>query len=366
MLNQAEHLRYARQISLSEIGVSGQEKLKASSVAIVGTGGLGSPLAFYLAAAGVGNLGIIDFDVVGVSNLHRQILHSDEFIGRSKVESAFYALTRRNPHIQITSHNVRLGQDNAIDILKNYDLVADCSDNFATRYLVNDACILLGIPNVYGSIYQFQGQISVFGCSDGPCYRCLHPTPPQTGLIPSCAESGVLGVLPGLIGCLQANEVTKLLLGIGQPLIGRMAMIDALTSEWQTFTIQKDAMCSICGESPTIQSLVETETSCASEPSILIEELNQLKCKDIPFFLLDVRQEHEAAVLSMGADQQLSVDELSDRLTELTAGMNDLVVVHCQTGSRSKRAVQILRRAGYHHAMSLEGGIIAWVEKYNP
>ncbi len=365
MLSQVEHLRYSRQISLSEIGVSGQEKLKASSVAIVGAGGLGSPLAFYLAAAGVGHLGIIDFDTVSVSNLHRQILHSDQFIGESKVESSLYTLTQRNPHVQITSHNVRLGKANAIDILRDYDLIADCSDNFATRYLVNDASVLLGIPNIFGSVYQFQGQVSIFGCKDGPCYRCLHPTPPKSGLIPGCAESGVLGILPGVIGCLQANEVAKLILGIGQPLIGRMAMIDALTSEWHTFRIQHDATCLICGDSPSIHSLNETATSCTSEPSIRPEELHQFKSEGVPFYLLDVREEEEAATLSMGANQRLSVDQLSDRFMEINAGLSDRIVVHCQTGSRSIRAVQILRQVGYQQVFNLEGGIIAWVEKFS-
>ncbi|MXW13427.1 MAG: molybdopterin-synthase adenylyltransferase MoeB [Rhodothermaceae bacterium] len=366
MLNQAEHLRYSRQISLSELGVSGQQKLKESSVAIVGAGGLGSPLAFYLTAAGVGHLGIIDFDIVDASNLHRQILHTDEFIGIAKLESALVALEARNPYVKITRHDVRLQRDNAMEILGNYDVVADCSDNFATRYLINDASVLLGIPNVYGSVYQFEGQITVFGDVNGPCYRCLHPALPPAGLIPTCAESGVLGVLPGVIGSLQASEVLKLLLGFGQPLIGRMALVDLLTSEWQTLKIQKDEACPICSESPTICTLVDYGDVCISEASINVTRLNMLRSQDIPIFLLDVRQAHEAAVLSMGANQQLSVDELPDRLHELSARLDDRIVVHCQTGVRSKHAVQILQNAGYLRAVSLEGGIIAWMDKYGP
>ncbi len=364
MLNQAEHLRYSRQIFLDELGISGQQKLKKSSVAIVGMGGLGSPLALYLAAAGVGHLGIIDFDLVDVSNLHRQILHTDKFIGASKVESAIFALKARNPYIQITGHNVRLQRDNAMQILGSYDVVADCSDNFATRYLINDASVLLGIPNVYGSVFQFEGQVTIFGDKNGPCYRCLHPSLPPSDLIPSCAESGVLGILPGIIGTLQACEILKLLLGLDQLLIGRMILVNTLTTEWQTLTIPKNPDCPLCGESPTIDSLMEYNDICTSETSISVEELNMLRRQKSRFFLLDVRQENEAATLSMGANQQLSVDELPDRLQELNAKIEDRIVVHCQTGVRSKHAVKILQSAGYLQVESLEGGIIAWMGKY--
>ncbi len=364
MLNQAEHLRYSRQIFLDELGISGQQKLKKSSVAIVGMGGLGSPLALYLAAAGVGHLGIIDFDLVDVSNLHRQILHTDKFIGASKVESAIFALKARNPYIQITGHNVRLQRDNAMQILGSYDVVADCSDNFATRYLINDASVLLGIPNVYGSVFQFEGQVTIFGDKNGPCYRCLHPSLPPSDLIPSCAESGVLGILPGIIGTLQTCEILKLLLGLDQLLIGRMILVNTLTTEWQTLTIPKNPDCPLCGESPTIDSLMEYNDICTSETSISVEELNMLRRQKSRFFLLDVRQENEAATLSMGANQQLSVDELPDRLQELNAKIEDRIVVHCQTGVRSKHAVKILQSAGYLQVESLEGGIIAWMGKY--
>ncbi|MCY3594389.1 MAG: molybdopterin-synthase adenylyltransferase MoeB [Rhodothermaceae bacterium] len=363
MLNQAEHLRYSRQISLNELGVSGQQKLKESSVAIVGAGGLGSPLAFYLTAAGVGHLGIIDFDIVDASNLHRQILHTDEFIGVAKLESALVALEARNPYVKITRHDVRLQRDNAMEILGNYDVVADCSDNFATRYLVNDASVLLGIPNVYGSVYRFEGQITVFGDTDGPCYRCLHPAAPPAGLIPSCAESGVLGVLPGIIGTLQASEVLKLLLGLGQSLIGRMILINTLAADWQTLAVPKKSDCPLCGESPTIDALMDYEELCPSIPSIQARELKLLKQHDLPFFLLDVREIHEASAMTMDANLQIPLGELSGRLSEITADFNDRVIVHCQAGVRSKHAVQLLQSAGYTRAASLDGGILAWLEQ---
>jgi len=362
MLTQDELLRYSRQICLPEIGYSGQSKLKSSSVAIIGVGGLGSPVAFYLAAAGIGHLGLIDFDVVGVDNLHRQILHKDECIGTSKLESATKTLEARNPQIKISTHDVQLNQDNAMEILKDYQIVVDCSDNFSTRYLVNDACILLGIPNVYGSVYQFEGYVSIFGAKNGPCYRCIHPAPPSSGLIPNCAESGVLGVLPGLIGTLQANEVIKLLLGIGDPLIGRMAMINMITSEWKTMMFQKNHECKQHSQCQKITELVMYENECHSVARISVEELSQLIRDKIPFFLLDVRQSHEGDSLSMGADQVLAVEDLSDRISELKATINDLIIVHCQSGVRSQKATQILLSQGFHQAKSLDGGIIAWMQ----
>ncbi len=362
MLTQDEYLRYSRQICLSEIGSAGQDKLKSSSVAIVGVGGLGSPLAIYLAAAGVGHLGLIDFDVVGSSNLHRQILHQDEFVGASKLNSASKTLQGLNPHVKISTHEVRLNQDNAMDILRDYHIVADCSDNFTTRYLVNDACVLLGIPNVYGSVYQFEGQVSIFGARGGPCYRCLHPTPPSSGLIPNCAESGVLGVLPGMVGTLQATEVIKLLLGIGNPLIGRMAMINLLESDWDTISFQKNSECAKYDQCQMITNLVMIDDECDSIPSITVEELNLLIRDNIPFFLLDVRQPHEADSHSMGANQIVAVEELSDRISDINADISDQIIVHCQTGVRSLRATQILLNMGFQDVKSLSGGIIAWME----
>ena len=361
-LNLSEHLRYARQIALEKVGIDGQEKLKTASVLVVGVGGLGSSLSLYLAAAGVGHLGLVDFDVVKKSNLHRQILHTDEFLEASKLDSAHATLKARNPHIRITLHNVRLQKENAMDILGGYDIVADCSDNFATRYLVNDACVILGIPNAYGNVYQFEGQVTVLCHSDGPCYRCLHPNPPPAGLVPTCAESGVLGVLPGLIGILQANEVLKLLLNIGRPLIGRMTLLNALDSEWKNLTLPKNDDCHLCGKSPTIKTLIDYEDFCGTAPHISAAELNILKESCTPFFLLDVRRTDEAAVVSMGADQLIPVESLPDRLSEIKATPNERIVVHCQTGLRSKRAVQILHSAGYPHAVSLDGGILAWME----
>ncbi|MYH07779.1 MAG: molybdopterin-synthase adenylyltransferase MoeB [Rhodothermaceae bacterium] len=361
-LNLSEHLRYARQIALEKVGIDGQEKLKTASVLVVGVGGLGSSLSLYLAAAGVGHLGLVDFDVVKKSNLHRQILHTDEFLEASKLDSAHATLKARNPHIRITLHNVRLQKENAMDILGGYDIVADCSDNFATRYLVNDACVILGIPNAYGNVYQFEGQVTVLCHSDGPCYRCLHPNPPPAGLVPTCAESGVLGVLPGLIGILQANEVLKLLLNIGRPLIGRMTLLNALDSEWKNLTLPKNDDCHLCGKSPTIDTLIDYEDLCGTAPHISATELKTLKNRCSSFFLLDVRRADEAAVVSMGADQLIPVESLPDRLSEIKATPNERIVVHCQTGLRSRRAVQILHNAGYPRAVSLDGGILAWVE----
>ena len=363
MLNQSEYLRYSRQISLPEIGVSGQEKLKAASVAVVGMGGLGSPVALYLVAAGIGHLGIIDFDVVGISNLHRQILHTDRFLGASKTKSALSTLKNRNPFVKLTRHELRLDQENAMDVLRKYDIVVDCSDNFATRYLVNDACVMLGIPNIFGSVYQFQGQVSVFGCADGPCYRCLHPIPPAAELIPSCAESGVLGVLPGLIGSLQTNETLKLLLEIGQPLIGRMALIDMLRPAWEILSIPKEASCPLCSEFPVINELINSNPLCPEPHRISVEKLIEFKEHATPFFLLDVRCEQEATQLSMGADQRIAVDELYRRIVDLNVGLDDQIVVHCQTGIRSRRAVQVLRDAGFSRVLSLDGGVVAWAEK---
>ena len=361
-LNKYEHLRYARQIALDKVGIAGQEKLKDASVLVVGVGGLGSSLSLYLAAAGVGHLGLVDFDVVKKSNLHRQILHTDEFLEASKLDSALDALKARNPHVRITQHNVRLQKENAMDILQGYQIVADCSDNFATRYLVNDACVLLGIPNVYGSVYQFEGQVTVLCHSDGPCYRCLHPNPPTAGLVPTCAESGVLGVLPGVIGVLQANEVLKLLLKIGRPLIGHMTLFNALESDWKYLTLPKNDDCPLCGKSPKINALIDYEDLCETAPYISAAQLNALMNSCTPFFLLDVRGADEAAAFNMGANQQIPVESLPDRLSEIRATPNERIIVHCQTGPRSRRAVQILHNAGYPHAVSLDGGILAWMD----
>ncbi len=363
MLSQAEHLRYSRQISLDALGVAGQQKLKESAVAIVGVGGLGSPLALYLTAAGVGHLGLIDDDVVGTSNLHRQILHTDEFIGTSKLDSSIAALKARNPYVRITRHDTRLQRKNAMQILRGYDIVADCSDNFATRYLVNDASVLLGITNVYGSVYQFEGQVSVFGDKNGPCYRCLHPIPPPAGLIPNCAESGVLGVLPGIIGTLQASEILKLVLDLEKSLIGRMALINILTAEWNTLALEKKTDCPVCGESPTIHALIDYEEFCPSIPEIHVQDLKKLRCRNLPFFLLDVRDLHEVSAMRMGADLQIPLEELPKRLSEITADFDDRVIVHCQKGVRSKHAVRLLQRAGYTRVASLEGGILSWMEQ---
>ncbi len=362
-LSAAEKLRYARQITLSEIGESGQAKLKQSSVLIVGAGGLGSPLALYLTAAGVGRVGLVDFDVVDESNLHRQVLHTQLNLGMHKLDSACATLEALNPHVHVETHPLRLDRSNALEIIRAYDIVADGTDNFATRYLVNDACVFSNVANVYGSVFQFEGQVSVFAHGDGPCYRCLYPKPPPPGLVPSCAEGGVLGVLPGLIGTLQANEVIKLLLGIGHPLIGRMLLLNALGGRWQTLSVRRDPKCEVCGPEATITELADYDAFCGFAPTITVEEFGTLRAQEEAFFLLDVRQPQESVQTNMRADQLIPVEELQSRMHELQAGAEDRIVVHCQTGARSMRAVQALRTAGYSRAVSLEGGIEAWMHR---
>ena len=360
MLSIAEQRRYARQIALPQFGKSGQERLKQSSVLVVGAGGLGSPLALYLAAAGVGRLGLVDFDTVDESNLHRQVLHSQNDLGRHKLDSARSTLEALNPHVHVETHPVRLERSNAMQIIQRYDAVADGTDNFATRYLVNDACVLSGVANIYGSVFQFEGQVSVFAHASGPCYRCLYQKPPPLGLVPSCAEGGVLGVLPGLIGTLQANEVIKVLLGIGHPLIGRMLLLDALGARWQELTIRRDPNCAVCGREATITELVDYDVFCGLAPTVSVDEFRTLRAQEEATLLLDVRQPQEAALMSMQADQLIPVEELPSRMHELQARMEDRIVVHCQTGTRSMQAVHILRSAGYSRAISLEGGVEAW------
>ena len=370
MLSQDELRRYQRHITLGDVGLAGQEKLKAASVLIVGAGGLGSPLALYLAAAGVGRLGIIDFDVVEETNLHRQVLHASRDVGRLKVESARETLQDINPFITVEPHPVHLGRDNAIELVSAYDIVADGTDNFPTRYLVNDACVLTGTPNVYGSIFQFEGQVSVFANPGGPCYRCLFPQPPPPGLVPSCAEGGVLGVLPGMVGSLQASEALKLLLGIGQPLVGRMLLVDALTASYRTLTVRRDDNCCVCGPAPTVTELIDYEQFChgrAKEiPEMTVQKLRALRVSGQAPFLLDVRRPHENDIASLGADQLIPVEALSGRMEEVQASRDDLVVVHCRSGGRSSKAVQLLREAGFHNAVNLKGGLLAWSKEIDP
>ncbi|NIQ07323.1 MAG: molybdopterin-synthase adenylyltransferase MoeB [Candidatus Korarchaeota archaeon] len=375
--------RYSRHLIMTEVGVEGQEKLVNSSVLCIGAGGLGSPLALYLAAAGVGHLGILDFDVVDFSNLQRQIIHSEETIGELKVESAKKRLLELNSDIKVTTYNVMINSDNAMDIIKDYDIVVDGTDNFATRYLVNDSCVLQGKPNVYGSIFRFEGQVSVFDAKHGPCYRCLYPEPPPPGLVPSCAEGGVLGILPGIIGTLQAAETVKLIIGQGNPLIGRLLFLDVLEMQPREMKLRKDPNCPICGESATITELIDYEEFCGigrgelgqeettnredteeDNVEINIDQFKQMRDNGDDFVLVDVREYHEYDIANIEGSVLIPLGEVADRLDELNP--DDEIVVHCHHGGRSMKATQYLIDQGFKNVKNLAGGIDAWAEKYDP
>jgi sulfur-carrier protein adenylyltransferase/sulfurtransferase len=372
-LSSGELKRYARHLILPEVGVEGQKKLKAASVLIVGTGGLGSPVALYLAAAGVGRIGLVDFDVVDESNLQRQILHSTNDVGSSKLESARETILGLNPLIRVATHEARLTSENAFEILKNYDIVVDGTDNFQTRYLVNDACVLLKKPNVYGSVFRFEGQASVFDATRGPCYRCLYPEPPPAELVQNCADAGVIGVLPGVIGTLQASETIKLILGIGEPLIGRVLMFDALSARFRETIVKKNEDCPVCGTHPTITSLVDYEMFCDSTKSsssnnnpkeeMTVQELKARLDKGDDVFLLDVRQPDENAYVNIGG-LLIPLGELQRRLKELDPARE--IVAYCHHGIRSMHAVQLLRHAGFTRVASLSGGIAEWSRVIDP
>lgn len=378
VLSTDEVQRYGRHLTLPEVGKSGQAKLKAASVLIVGAGGLGSPAAMYLAAAGVGRIGLVDFDTVEASNLQRQLLHGTSDVGRSKLASAQDRLQDLNPHVEVELHETRLTSENALDIVDGYDIVADGTDNFPTRYLINDACVLTGTPNVYASIFRFEGQVSVFATPEGPCYRCAYPEPPPPGLVPSCAEGGVLGVLPGLVGTLQATEVIKMLLGIGDPLIGRLLLIDTLPMTFRTLNIQKNPDCPICGDDPTQTELIDYEAFCgipaqngtddtmSTVPETTVTDLHARREAGTSPFILDVRTPSEAEIASLGADQLIPVDELPDRLDELDAEKDDEIVIHCRSGARSATATQLLLDHGYTDVKNLAGGILAWSDEIDP
>lgn len=371
MLSSDEIRRYQRHLTLPNVGLDGQEKLKAASVLLVGVGGLGSPLALYLAAAGIGRIGIVDYDVVDESNLHRQVLHGASDVGRHKLESAQESIQDINPLVTVESHAFRLHSGNALDLISQYDIVADGTDNFPTRYLINDACVLTGRPNVYGSIFQFEGQVSVFAHPTGPCYRCLYPAPPPPGLVPSCAEGGVLGVLPGMIGTMQANEVLKLVIGTGDPLVGRLLHVDALSSSYQSLKVRRSKDCPVCGDHPTVTALVDYEAFCGTSPrhsipEMTVHELHALRKEGRGPFVLDVRKPFESAVATMGANQQIPVEVLADRIGELRALPDERIVVHCRSGARSAKAVRLLRAKGFARAVNLKGGILAWSEEIDP
>ena len=379
-LESAELSRYARHLSLPEVGKEGQLRLKDSRVLVVGAGGLGSPLALYLAAAGVGTLGLVDFDEVDVTNLQRQILHGTKDIGRAKLDSARERLSDVNPHVSVVTHDVRLDSSNALEILGPYDIVADGTDNFPTRYLVNDACVLLGKPNVYGSVFRWEGQASVFASDGGPCYRCLFREPPPPGLIPNCAEAGVLGVLPGIIGLIQALEVIKLLLGQGDTLSGRLLIFDALEMSWREMAVSRNTDCPVCGDEPTQTGLIDYEDFCGLKTPIEGKEgdnvdtfgdmgageLNERLTSEEPPFLLDVRQPHEWDIVNLGPEGAVIIPlaELPDRLDEIPADRE--IVVYCRTGARSATAAQMLVDEGFSSVFNFVGGIHAWVDEIDP
>ena len=368
--------RYSRHLILPEVGMEGQRRLKAARVLCVGTGGLGSPLAFYLAAAGIGTLGLVDFDVVDASNLQRQIIHSTKDIGRKKLDSAEEKLIALNPALNVVKHDTMLTSANALDILKDYDIVADGTDNFPTRYLVNDACVLLGKPNVYGSIFRFEGQASVFATEDGPCYRCLYPEPPPPGLVPSCAEGGVLGILPGLVGVIQATEAIKLILGKGDTLIGRLLLVDALNMRFRELKLRKNPECPVCGTNPTITALIDYDHFCGiipetpqeknlknGIPQISVKDLKARRDRGEDVFLLDVREPYEYQIAQIGGTL-IPQNDVPNRLAEIPRDRE--IVVQCRSGARSQRIAEFLKQSGYTQVANLAGGILAWSDEIDP
>jgi molybdopterin/thiamine biosynthesis adenylyltransferase/rhodanese-related sulfurtransferase len=373
-LSNEEILRYSRHLIMPEVGMEGQLKLKQAKVLCIGTGGLGAPLGLYLAAAGVGRIGLVDFDSVDLTNLQRQILFSTSDLGRPKIEAAADRLRSMNPDIQIDTFETRLTSDNALDILKDFDIVVDGTDNFPTRYLVNDACVILGKPNVYGSIFRFEGQITIFGYPSGPCYRCLYPEPPPPGLVPSCAEGGVLGVLPGIVGSIQAAETLKLIIGKGDSLVGRLLLFDALAMRFRELKLRKNPECPVCGEHPTITKLIDYAEFCgvrgeespgpqANVPEITPRDLKTRLDRGDDLFILDVREPHEFQICNLGG-HLISLGDLSRRAHELDSSRE--IVAHCRTGKRSAEAVQFLRSAGFRKVLNLKGGILAWSDEVDP
>ena len=387
-LTRDEVLRYSRHLVLPEVGMEGQRKLKQARVLCVGAGGLGSPLALYLAAAGVGTLGIVDFDIVDLTNLQRQVLHGTDDVGRKKLDSAADSIAALNPHVNVRKFQTRLTSANALDIFRDFDVIADGTDNFATRYLVNDACVLTGKPNVYGSVFRFEGQASVFSAKDGPCYRCLYPEPPPPGAVPSCAEGGVLGILPGLVGLIQATEALKLILGSGESLIGRLLLIDALAMRFRELKLRKNPACPVCGKHPTVTQLIDYEEFCGVSPKaeqercqsgaadvdgakaatatieeMTPEELKQRLDGGDNLFVLDVREPVEYQICNLGG-YLIPLKELPGRVGELDPARE--IVVHCKLGVRGAQAAAFLKQAGFSHVHNLAGGIIAWAERIDP
>ena len=391
-LSNEEIARYSRHLLLPEVGMEGQQKLKAAKVLCVGTGGLGAPLALYLAAAGVGTIGLVDFDVVDESNLQRQIIHSQATVGMLKVDSAEVMLNGLNKNTKVVKHNTMLTSANALEIFADYDVIADGTDNFQTRYLVNDACVLTGKPNAYGSIFRFEGQASVFATKEGPCYRCLYPEPPPPGLVPSCAEGGVLGILPGLVGIIQATEVIKLILGIGEPLIGRLLLVDALAMSFRTLKLRKNPDCPVCGTHRTVTELIDYDQFCGIAPPAAasgslevsshgvtpqglpeIEGIPQMSVEELKArmnagttpFILDVREPHEYNIVNLGA-HLIPVGQVADRVGDIPVAKDAEIVVHCKSGGRSQKASVALKAAGFTNVSNLAGGIDAWADRIDP
>ncbi|MCX6596496.1 MAG: molybdopterin-synthase adenylyltransferase MoeB [Acidobacteria bacterium] len=374
VLSNEEILRYSRHLILPEVGMDGQTKLKDAKVLLVGTGGLGSPMALYLAAAGIGTIGLVDFDVVDRTNLQRQVIHGTKDIGRKKIDSAEESLKDINPNVVVVRHEVALNSENALDIVAQYDIVADGTDNFPTRYLVNDACVLLNKPNVYGSIFRFEGQASVFAMEDGPCYRCLYPEPPPPGLVPSCAEGGVLGILPGVVGLIQATEVVKLILGKGTSLKGRLVLYDALNMKFRELKLRRNPECPACGDHRTITKLIDYQEFCGipAQPETPVVDLSEIDPVEVKaridrgdnFILIDVREPHEYQIAKIPYAQLIPLGELPKRLAELDPKAD--YVMHCKSGMRSGKATDLLRQNGFTQVRNMKGGILAWSDKVDP
>jgi len=373
-LSNDEVARYSRHLIMPEVGMAGQLKLRSARALCIGAGGLGSPVALYLAAAGVGRIGIADFDVVDYSNLQRQIIHGTPDVGRSKLESAKSRLNALNPEVEVVMHEMALSSENALQLFADYDMVIDGTDNFPTRYLVNDACVMSGKPNVYGSIFRFEGQASVFATRGGPCYRCMFPEPPPPGLVPSCAEGGVLGVLPGIVGTIQATEAIKLILGEGESLIGRVLLVDALKMRFRELKVRQDPDCPVCGTEPTVTELIDYEQFCGITPTVTGEAASPESADDVTvrelksrldrqdsFLLLDVREPQEFEICRIPGSVLIPLNELPARLSEIE-GRDDMIV-HCKSGVRSGKAVKLLHEAGYGQARNLKGGILAWIDE---
>ncbi|HYL76979.1 MAG TPA: molybdopterin-synthase adenylyltransferase MoeB [Bryobacteraceae bacterium] len=373
-LSKEEILRYSRHLIMPEVGMEGQLKLKNAKVALIGTGGLGAPLGMYLAAAGIGRIGLVDFDVVDFTNLQRQVIHGTKDVGRKKLDSAADTMLDINPYVEIDRHETALSSENALQILRDYDIVVDGTDNFPTRYLVNDACVLLGKPNVYGSIFRFEGQATVFATEGGPCYRCLYPEPPPPGLVPSCAEGGVLGILPGTVGLIQATETVKLILGIGEPLIGRLLLYDALAMRFRELKLRRNPECPICGDHPTIRELIDYQQFCGipnqpHEPVAAEGDIDPVEVKvkidrGDPFVLIDVREPHEYQICKIPYAKLIPLGDLPKRVNELDSA--DEIVAHCKSGMRSAKAVDFLKQAGFKKVRNMKGGILAWSDKVDP